>query len=86
MIKLSQLHKDALRMMISRKEFPAFRDYLKVHINNIGLLEWSRTDSLDPLLSIKKAKFEGKIEAFRELLTLFEMVGKNIKEDDEQST
>lgn len=82
MIKLSQLHKDALRMMISRKEFPVFRDYLKVHINNIGVIEWARTDSLDPLLSVKKAKFEGKIEALRELLTLFEAVGKETKEEE----
>lgn len=69
-------------MMISRKEFPAFRDYLKVQINNIGVIEWIRTDSLDPLLSVKKAKFEGKVEAIRELLTLFEMVAKEIKEDE----
>lgn len=82
MIKLSQLHKDALRMMISRKEFPAFCDYLKVQINNIGVMEWSRTDSLDPLLSIKKAKYEGKIEAIRELLKLFEIVAKETKEED----
>jgi hypothetical protein len=86
MIKLSQLHKDALRMMISRKEFPAFTDYLKVQINNIGVIEWSRTDSLDPLLSVKKAKFEGKIEGLRELLTLFEMIGKETKEEDEEPT
>jgi len=82
MIKLSQLHKDALRMMISRKEFPAFCDYLRVHINNIGVIQWSRTDSLDPQLALKKAKFEGKIEGLRELLTLFETIGKETKEED----
>jgi hypothetical protein len=81
MIKLSQIHKDALRMMISRKEFPAFLDYLKVWKNNIGVLEWVRTDSLDPQLSIKKAKFEGKVQAIKELQELFELVGKNIKEE-----
>ncbi len=68
-------------MMISRKEFPAFVDYLKVQRNNIGVLEWVRTDSLDPQLAIKKAKFEGKVEAIKDLLTLFELVGKNIKEE-----
>ena len=82
MIKLNQTHKDAIRMMIGRKEFPAFVDYLKVHINNIGVIEWTRTDSLDPLLAIKKAKFEGKIEAMRELLTLFETIGKSTKEEE----
>lgn len=82
MIKLSQNHKDAIRMLISRKEFPTFVDYLKVHINNIGVIEWARTDSLDPLLSVKKAKFEGKIEGLRELLNLFETVGKETKEED----
>jgi hypothetical protein len=81
MIKLSQTHKDAILMMMSRKEFPAFVDYLKVQRNNIGVLEWVRTDSLDPQLALKKAKFEGKVEAIKDLLTLFEIVGKNIKEE-----
>jgi hypothetical protein len=84
MIKLSQLHKDALRMLISRKEFPAFVDYLKVQKNNIGVIEWVRTDSLDPLLAVKKAKFEGKVEAISDLLKLFEIVANETKEDKEE--
>lgn len=68
-------------MMISRKEFPAFVDYLKVQRNNLAIIEWARTDSLDPLLSIKKAKFEGKAEAIKELLTLFEIIAKETKEE-----
>lgn len=81
MIKLNQNHKDALLMMISRKEFPTFVDYLKVQKNNIAVIEWIRTDSLDPQLAIKKAKFEGKVEAIKELLTVFELVGKETKEE-----
>lgn len=84
MIKLSQIHKDAIRMLISRKEFPAFVDYLKVQRNNIAVLSWVRTDSLDPLLSIKKAKFEGKVEAIKELLTLFEMITKETEDEEEK--
>lgn len=72
MTKISQVHKEAIRMMIGRKEFPAFVNFLKIWKNNIGVIEWVRTDSLDPQLAIKKAKFEGKIELLKELLKLFE--------------
>ena len=80
MIKLSQLHKDAILSLMGRKEFPAFADFLKVQKNNIGVLEWIRTDSLDPLLAIKKAKFEGKVEMLNDLFVIFNELGKN-KED-----
>jgi hypothetical protein len=80
MIKLSQQHKDAIRNLISRKEFPVFVDYLKVQRNNIGVIQWARTDSLDPQLAIKKAKFEGQVEAIKNLLILFETIATS-KED-----
>lgn len=83
MIKLSPRHKEAIGLIISRKEFPAFVEFLKIWENNIALLEWIRTDSLDPQLSVKKAKFEGKIEAVKELLSLFESLVKEPKEDEE---
>lgn len=83
MIKISDKHKDVFRQLSSRKEFPGLVDYIKVQINNIGVLEWVRTDSLDPQLAIKKAKFEGKIEGLKELLTAFEIANKKEKEEDE---
>ncbi|MCK9370326.1 hypothetical protein M0R04_10500 [Candidatus Dojkabacteria bacterium] len=86
MIKLSQQHKDGIRTLMGRKEFAAFADFLKVQMNNIGVIEWTRTDSLDPQLAIKKAKFEGKIEMIKELFDTFKVASKGKEEDKEDDS
>ena len=83
MIKLSQQHKDGIKTLMGRKEFAVFADFLKVQMNNIGVIEWTRTDSLDPLLAIKKAKFEGKIEMIKELFETFKVASKGKEEEED---
>lgn len=81
MIKLSSQHKEALINIKARKEFPIFLDWLKVQRNNIGIIQWARVESTDPLIAIKKAKYEGKVEMIKDIITIFETISK--KEDEE---
>jgi len=81
MVKLSQKHKEAIQAIVSSKKFADFADFLKVQRNNTAIIEWARTDSLDPQLAIKKAKFEGKVEFIKDLFTTFDVATKSTKEE-----
>jgi hypothetical protein len=69
--KLSQKHKEALAMMASRPEFPAFLDFLRIQENNIGVFEWVRLHYTDPELKSKKAYWTGQLDWIQLLIQLF---------------
>jgi hypothetical protein len=84
-ITLTQKHKDAIRGIIGRAEFPTFIDFIRSQKNNIAVLEWQRTSSEDPKLNLKKAKFEGMVEIIDMFIRTFEKVQKETKDDGESA-
>ena len=71
---LSPKHKEAIKILSTRKEFSAFMDFLKIQKSNIALLEWFRTSASDQDLNLKKARFEGRYEMVDELIKIIERV------------
>lgn len=74
-LSISEEHKEALRGLLARPEFQAFRTLVEIEENNI-IIQTFKIPSSDPELARKKAHAEGRIFEIRAIMNTFKEVAK----------